>query len=107
MLDPRNFHPRGKKLAQKPLGRRRQFFFLKKMLPAPFLMSAETEILVQLSASVLRFGVSRMRDFLFYFLLYILSKTPHNSFLIEETEQKLKKIIYEVNYVNKKDHVNI
>jgi hypothetical protein len=77
------------------------------MLPAPFLTPAETEILVQLSASVLRFGVSRMRDFLFYFLLYLLLKTPHNSFLIKETEQKHKKIISEVNYVNKKDHVNI
>jgi hypothetical protein len=39
--------------------------------------------------------------------LYLLLKTPHNSFLIKETKQKHKKIISEVNYVNKKDHVNI
>ena len=40
------------------------FFFLqKKMLSAPFLTPAETKMLVLLSASVERFGVSRMRDF--------------------------------------------
>ena len=37
------------------------FIFL---LSAPFLMQAETKILVLLSASVKRFFVSRMRDFL-------------------------------------------
>ena len=37
----------------------------------PFLTPAETKILVLLSASVERFGVSRMRDFLFTFLGFI------------------------------------
>ena len=37
--------------------------FGKKMLSASFLTPAGTKILVLLSASVKRFGVSRMRDF--------------------------------------------
>ena len=38
------------------------------MISAPFLMPVETKILVLPSASVKRFGVSRMRDFFFFFL---------------------------------------
>ena len=48
-------------------GAKKKFGQEKKMLSAIFLTPAETKILMLLSASVKRFGVSRRLDFFFFF----------------------------------------
>ena len=58
-----------------------------KMLPALFFTPAETKILVQLSALVERFGVSRMRDFSHLIYKHIKTNVNNNDSVFSGFEE--------------------
>ena len=91
MLDQCNFHPREeKKMLKIPLEGGDDFFCKKNAISPFFDASGNGNIGATIRIGLEIWCLPYAGFFLFYFL-YLLLKTPHTSFLIEETEQKHKK----------------